>query len=323
MTSKLRQNEEYGLNVKWLVAGIAIALLSACGGSSGSTVTTSQSPDNGNNALPVATADAHGFLVDSAVSGIRYTSGGMTGTTDENGRFDYPTGERIQFFIGDIEVGMQVSAAERLTPYELAESNAYAALNIARFLQSLDNDNNPENGIQIDDSSHRLAEQKSLDFYSGDWELDKQSSQVSELIMNLTVETVAGARQLKDASSAYIHYASTLDDMMDELENEVEQNIQVQCADSNECKIFPVETSFIGFCPPPSALYVYSETNTDLTLLESLESQRLDLKEMKGELYAQVGIDPVIGVCLDFAVPHQPVCTVDNQCEISSVVGDN
>ena len=42
-------------------------------------------------------AEGFGYLIDSAVTGVRYRSGEHYGLTDENGRFGYRFGEDVSF----------------------------------------------------------------------------------------------------------------------------------------------------------------------------------------------------------------------------------
>jgi hypothetical protein len=99
-----------------------------------------------------------GVFLDSAVQGIEYTTtAGLSGTTDKDGKFEFLTGDRVTFKLA----GITLPAAEAravLTPMDLTSGSSPddpAALAIARLLQSLDTDGNPENGLQL--SASRLA----------------------------------------------------------------------------------------------------------------------------------------------------------------------
>ncbi|MCG8673701.1 MAG: hypothetical protein MI867_30215, partial [Pseudomonadales bacterium] len=100
-----------------------------------------------------------GVFLDSPVAGVSYQTGSQSGVTNANGEFDYVEGESVTFSIGGITFPA-ASAEGVVTPLDLAGSNnPYdpAANNIARLLQSLDSDNNPDNGITIDEAARSAA----------------------------------------------------------------------------------------------------------------------------------------------------------------------
>ena len=94
-----------------------------------------------------------GVFTDSSVEGLIYTTETHSGITDENGNFDYEEGETVTFYIGDIILG-SAPAAEEISPIDIASAleadiNTLEVQNIAAFLQTLDEDGNPDNGIKI------------------------------------------------------------------------------------------------------------------------------------------------------------------------------
>lgn len=112
---------------------VSSAVLAACGGSS----STSQS----------------GVFVDAPVEGLTYVgSTGVSGVTDASGRFFYDTGSTVTFSLGGVTLGTTTGAA-MITPVDVVQGSAPddpAAVAIARVLQSVDADGNPDNGIVID-----------------------------------------------------------------------------------------------------------------------------------------------------------------------------
>ena len=121
--------------------------LAACSGGGGA----AQGPG-------VETGLKTGIFADSPVDGLEYKvfspSGDIlrTGVTAVGGTFLYKDGEIISFYLGDITVG-ETFANTQITPVDLVpgafnETNVKVA-NIARLLQSLDQDGQPENGITI------------------------------------------------------------------------------------------------------------------------------------------------------------------------------
>lgn len=123
------------------MAALGLCLALACGGgSSDSTV-----------ALSPSTIQS-GVFLDSAVEGLSYQTATLSGNTDVLGTFKYDAGETVTFSVSGITLG-QAQGASLLTVIDLVsaakdESNSQV-VQMARFLQTLDDDQNPENGIKI------------------------------------------------------------------------------------------------------------------------------------------------------------------------------
>jgi hypothetical protein len=77
---------------------------------------------------------ATGYYVDAAVSGLTYTCGSQTGTTDVEGKFSFEVGQSCLFKVGDIELPI-VEASELKDGAKFVEDDAKTT----QFLQSLDN----------------------------------------------------------------------------------------------------------------------------------------------------------------------------------------
>lgn len=144
-----------------LAARSAALLLSvtliACGGGG----------DDGGGPAPAAAptptggpSAQQGVFIDAAVQGLGFTSGTFTGRTDSNGRFNYRTGETVTFTLGRTTLG-SAPGGDVVTPLTLAgtsDETDQRVVNVARFLQSLDADGNPENGIVLDDAVQVAAD---------------------------------------------------------------------------------------------------------------------------------------------------------------------
>ena len=135
---------------------MATFLLNACGGGGGSSQPTP-------TPTPVTNT---GRFVDSAVMGLHYQTATQSGLTNSAGEFSYLDGETVTFSLGGIELGSAGGATE-LTPLDLLgassidDANAQGAgdalLNMLVFLQSLDRDFNPDNGIDLGDLHEQLS----------------------------------------------------------------------------------------------------------------------------------------------------------------------
>ena len=144
-------------------AVLAATSLAACGGGGGG----SGEPSGG------GAATSTGVFVDAEVGGVGYRTqpSGLSGLTNAAGEFSYRNGDTVAFFVGGIVLG-SAPATGVVTPAALA-ANAKPgagvtaediALNIALFLQSFDSDNNPDNGITIDDGVATAATDTVFDF---------------------------------------------------------------------------------------------------------------------------------------------------------------
>lgn len=118
----------------------SVVFLAACGGG-GSTPAATVSPP------PPPPVTNTGIFLDSAVEGLTYQSGSNPpGTTDANGTFIYTPGETLTFSVGGVVLGTLPDGAAVITP---SDFGAAAEINIARFLQTLDADGDPSNGIDL------------------------------------------------------------------------------------------------------------------------------------------------------------------------------
>ena len=142
-----------------------LALVTGCGGSS----SPSKPEEQDNTAV--------GIFVDAQVAGLAYQQGERTGTTNDEGEFTYETdGGRITFSVGSIVIG-EADGAPVVTPYTLAPDDETRAINIAQFLQSLDSDGNPDNGINVGPAAEVIAD--------GDFDID--FTETNETVFTNTV----------------------------------------------------------------------------------------------------------------------------------------
>ncbi|MDX9742610.1 MAG: hypothetical protein RBT59_02195 [Arcobacteraceae bacterium] len=172
----------------------ATLLLGGCGGGGGGTTPTDTTQS--------------AYLIDSAVEGIDYTCGTLTGTTNSEGKFTYdatkcPTG--VEFKIGSLSLGTinpsNINTDTYLTIQELAGTTRdnitdENVTKLAVLLQSLDENSNPNDGIVITDTTKG--------YFGIDENLSsKTDSEVTSLI------TTAGKTE-KDVNDALAHLLSTL-----------------------------------------------------------------------------------------------------------------
>ncbi len=185
-----------GAAVIALVGGASLGGGDDGGGSTGgsSSTTTPSAP----------TTAKVGVLLDSVVAGVSFeTSSGLTGLTNASGEFSYQTGDTVSFRLGDVELG-SVAASPVLTPVELVGAVSTAdrrVINLSRFLQSLDDDADPTNGLSVTKSARNQLAGRSLNF--------NLPVSTFEITASVAVQAASG-RSLVDASTAINHLHGTL-----------------------------------------------------------------------------------------------------------------
>jgi predicted acyl esterase len=118
------------------------------------------------NATRLAPAGAllTGGFRDGPFVGLHYRTPSREGVTDEKGRFLYTAGEAVTFFIGSLGIGT-ADAAPHLTLADLRGGDAVggpdlrrrAAVNRARFVQSLGRETDLRSGVVIDKTVHDVV----------------------------------------------------------------------------------------------------------------------------------------------------------------------
>jgi formylglycine-generating enzyme required for sulfatase activity len=150
-----------------------------------------------------------GSFIDSAVGGLRYESGGQSGETDASGNFNYEDGNTVTFTVGGITVGT-ATGQSMITPVTLVsgakDGTNTTVTNITRFLMTIDDDHNPNNGITITAAVQKAAAGKSVNFAVS---TDTFTGNTSTIINTLTTATTAGVTTLVTASTAQTHLANT------------------------------------------------------------------------------------------------------------------
>ncbi len=180
------------------------AILIGCGGGGdgGGSETTADTPP--------ATVQ-NGVFIDSAVEGLRFKTATQSGFTDVSGTFNYVDGEVVSFFIGDILLGTATGKTV-LTPIDLVpgavdEINPQVT-NIIRFVQTLDADNNPGNGIRITTEISNMAAGRTINFNVSISVFEKDAN-VLKVVSDLTA-TLGAAPNLIPTATAQSHLRDTL-----------------------------------------------------------------------------------------------------------------
>lgn len=171
-------------SISLALAGV-ILVLNGCGGGGSDTSTNSTQASKDTTIT--------GTFVDSAVSGLNYScSSGTNGITDAKGEFTCPIDDNVSFTLGGILLG-STSVVEVITPYSLF-SDDIAALNLAQFLQTLDSDGDPSNGISPNPTLLAKLSGKTLDF------TDSNFDTIFQTILGVSLRSEDEAREHLNAT---------------------------------------------------------------------------------------------------------------------------
>jgi len=159
-----------------------------------------QNPDTNNNENILT-----GIFVDSAVAGAGYATETQSGFTNSAGEYSYINGENVTFSIGSL-VFPTVPAAPQVSPVDMAigtENAADTTTNIARLLQSIDEDGNPDNGIVISEDAADNAVAINFDVAA-----DQFANEID--VTNFVANSGSSNTALIDADTANAHLNATL-----------------------------------------------------------------------------------------------------------------
>ncbi|MFC7485650.1 CocE/NonD family hydrolase [Knoellia sp. CPCC 206453] len=113
------------------------------------------------------------------IAGLRYETPTQAGLTDDGGEFSYRPGESVTFFIGGLILG-SVEGAKRVNLAQLVPRvdgkverlHDPIVTNLARLVQTLDQEGDPESGVTISPLVHDLVGPTVLNFNQGDADAD-------------------------------------------------------------------------------------------------------------------------------------------------------
>lgn len=106
-----------------------------------------------NNANNIGTA----YYIDSAVEGVDYFCGSQNGTTQKDGAFTFEKNQSCTFSVGNILL-KNIPASSLKNGENILEKNS----TIAAFLQTLDNDGDAQNGIEITETTKDILKEDNL-----------------------------------------------------------------------------------------------------------------------------------------------------------------
>jgi len=199
-----------------IIASIALSMIIGCGEGGGvvSGDDTSSSAVSSSSSTPATSSSA--TISDSKIIGLDYvTSSGYSGVTDSEGNFTYlSTDANVTFKVGELKIAtfnlhnlksdktILVGELFGLDRNNTTDPNLLKAI---RFLQTIDDDNNPDNGIYIsndtkDKMSNLIDINTSVKINLVDNNLSALNT-ISKLIINKKLTSITGAKY---------HYRQTL-----------------------------------------------------------------------------------------------------------------
>lgn len=227
--------------LKFLFLG-SLFLLTGCDG------------DEPETEIPEESVELSGVFLDSPVEGLYYETESGEGFTDAAGKFTYLEGETVTFYVGTIELGSSVGK-EEVTPLSIAQTpnatiDSPEVKNIAAFLQTLDSDGDPSNGITIDQQTVEALDFDSINF----------QEPITEVI-GQTVNTVKQKTGI-DLSPVYpeeaaIHLAESL-------------NMEYESNDLFYNSFLPAIESWVNADEPKTATNWVHQTNQEGLLIKSV-----------------------------------------------------
>lgn len=123
-----------------------------------------------------------GQFVDAYVQDLNYTcSSGLSGLTTSTGSFTCNIGDNITFILGDNNIAT-VAADLIITPYTLFPTSVDSAINLARLLQSIDDDGSLTNSVISLNKILESSLPSSLDFASATFEADVEAALGIQLV---------------------------------------------------------------------------------------------------------------------------------------------
>ena len=167
----------------------------------------------------VFTHPARGHFIDSPVGGITFTTPTQEGVTDLSGGFDYFPQEVVELSVGSVKLGTAV-ANHKISPLDIFESadiHDLRVVNMARFLQSLDANASPKEGIDISEEvigclNYAVAHDSTyedLDFADG------------EKVEALLQDTMAACAGVEDVTLAMVTAEDAKDNLDKNLSSEM------------------------------------------------------------------------------------------------------
>lgn len=251
----------FRISSRILIASLAVPIiLSGCGGGGG-----------GEQQQTTSTTTT-GKYIDSPVAGLTYETATQSGVTDAQGRFQYQPGEQVRFRLYGQEVSM-APAQSVMTANDSGSTtlNIDKTINLLRFLQTIDTDNDPSNGITLPTVSNGFT--LNINFDQDIFAFESDSAVTAFLSAH------ASGRSLVSVASAMSHFHSSLASASDDVILQLSGRTATG-------------TTTTSICPGQQAVLHYTFGSTSVTAT--------------GESRINPDIDPSTGTVLSCSVGQDP-----------------
>jgi len=217
-----------------------------------------------------------GFLIDSAIAGIRFVGKGYSGFTDSNGMFIYKSSEKVNFYLGDESTGIILGTVvpnstdnkgkKIVTVFDLVDSsdiNNHKVINMGKLLQSLDHDQNPDNGIVISEITKTIIAElglsKKIDFDVTVADF-MENTDIKNLLTKISEKLEEPSRTLVSTEQAQAHLIAVRDRIQFDSQNSENNNDSTSKLNTGSTNTGSTNTSSTNTGSTNT-----SSTNTDTT----------------------------------------------------------
>lgn len=206
--------------------------LSACGG--------------GGSTTPPANPNV-GVYLDAKVERLEYRTNTLNGKTNSNGEFEYNTGEDVTFSLYGQDIAV-VPGYSTLTPMDNNDDALHQdyPINVMRFLQTLDTNGVPGDGITLPDTANGVI---NVNFNQSMVSFENDTNVLSFISDNTNVSTLSAS-----AEEAVNHFQSTLDSVSEDYVLNLVGKTATSVLTANYCS------------NNPGAGYTFSFTETGITM---------------------------------------------------------
>jgi hypothetical protein len=184
---------------------LTLFLLISCGGGDGDS--DSETPLD----LETDSSEIRGVFMDSPVSGLEYSCGSYSEITSAEGGLRCDRNSDVIFNVGSVELGT-TKMASQISPVDLVDQGTTrnkTVQNIARFLQMLDYNGDPSDGIEITSAVREVASTWSQIDFSADLSIDDYISDAA------SVDNTPHHLPDGDTASTHLEHSLGLNDEVD------------------------------------------------------------------------------------------------------------
>jgi hypothetical protein len=160
---------------------------------------------------------AEGVFVDSPVQGLHYKTDTHSGTTGANGGFLYMEGETVTFSMGGLVLG-EAMADSIMTPIDMVsdatDETHPIVTNILRFIQTLDEDNDLDNGIFLPPHVIEMLQGRQINFNMDPAEFEHDADVQMFMDSLRAIDDSYAERMMVSMEDAQLHMRNTMLEIM-------------------------------------------------------------------------------------------------------------